>query len=186
MKWVLLLLAVNALVVPGALADVNDLSDGAMIVHHVVGVEYTTDTPAEGWCPSYTTLVNCDGQVNEIPGTDPDVAKLWFVLGAWNEDKVCPSMQFGINYTAHSGAGVGYAITEKGPCFPVSGLELPDADLARPQHRDCADLHGWQRTGRAITFRSTSSGGTPTEPARSTSFPPPRPFPPSLDSPMST
>jgi len=126
MKWVLWLLAAGALVMPSALADVNDLSNGALITHHLAAAQYSTDAPAGGWCASYSA-VGCDTQVNQIPGTN-EGNKLWFVLAAWNGDeaKVCPSVEFGITYTPGNGVDTGYGITEQGTCWPgpSSGLEI--------------------------------------------------------------
>jgi hypothetical protein len=127
MKWVLLLLAVNALVVPSALADVNNLANGALIAHHVTAASYTTDVPTGSWCTYYSGLgdkvTTCDQQVNEIAGS-MNGNKLWFVLAAWTEDKVCPSVQFGLDYTPSNGVDAGYQIMEQGACYPVSGLEI--------------------------------------------------------------
>jgi hypothetical protein len=135
MKWVLLLLAVNALVVPGALADENNLSNGALIAHHVAAAQYTVDIPTGSWCSYYAGLAEkvttCDQQMNAIPGA-MDGTKLWFVLAAWTENKVCPSVQFGLDYTPSNAADAGYQIMEQGACFPVSGLELPGTNWPAP------------------------------------------------------
>jgi hypothetical protein len=122
-----LCLLIAILIAPSAVADVNDLSNGALITHHVTAASYTTDVPTGSWCTYYSGLgdkvTTCDQQVNEIAGS-MNGNKLWFVLAAWTEDKVCPSAEFGLDYTPSNGVDAGYQIMEQGACFPVSGLEI--------------------------------------------------------------
>lgn len=125
MKWFVAILAIGALACSSAMADENNLANGAFITHYVSQIQYSLDLPAEGsWHGHYSAnyaIDDCSEQVTDIPGAY-DGDKIWFVLAAWQEDKVFAGAEFGIEYVEGE---LGYAINDHGPCFPVAGLELP-------------------------------------------------------------
>ncbi len=99
------------------------LEGGALIVHQVPELVYSTDPPAGGWCAAYEAhaISSWEEQVNrvDVQGSRPVV---WFVLAAWlASDKEWCGCEFGLGvYDPEL-----YQFVEYGPCYPGQGLELP-------------------------------------------------------------
>jgi hypothetical protein len=108
----------------GARATPEDLSCGGFIAHHAPSLVYTTDTPAGGWGEalqnSEDAIHVCEDQLNRLDGGGDHM--MWFIISAWDEDKVWCSTQMGIE---------GYdpdvwQFQTNGPVYPGggSGLEI--------------------------------------------------------------
>lgn len=113
MKRVLLALALLGLVA-GANAVPSDLSDGVLITHAPAGFVYSAGLD---WCAEYGTqygITTCEEQVTNMPitmsGLEPT---LFYVVAAWNEDKIWCGTEFGISPEFD---GLFY-FTEYGPCL---------------------------------------------------------------------
>jgi hypothetical protein len=52
----------------GGGGSIGDLSGGVLVLHHPLGLEYSSDTPPGGWCGEYQQVDGCSG-VNPRIGT---------------------------------------------------------------------------------------------------------------------
>ncbi len=103
-------------------ADPSDLFGGALLVHHVAELSYSTDPPAGGWCEAYSAyaISACSQQVTriDVQGYRPVT---WFVLAAWyDNDREWCGTQFGLG---GFDAGL-FGFLEYHPCYPDAGLEI--------------------------------------------------------------
>ncbi len=105
---------------PVAMADVNDLSGGAMITHYEAAIAFSSDPPAEGWCGAYSAHA-ISHSAQEVVRIDGPGEYVWYVLAAWDEPKVWSGTEFGFG----SYPGDIFSIYSYGPCYPVTGIELP-------------------------------------------------------------
>jgi hypothetical protein len=95
-RILLLIVCAVGFVSVAAWADRDDLSGGVFIVHHAVGMQYTPDPPADGWCGLYQQdfSIACCSEQNPRIDTTSDEA-FWFVLSAWDEEKEFCGVMFG-------------------------------------------------------------------------------------------
>ncbi len=116
------------IVAGSAAADPANLAGGAFIAHHPMGMEFSSEPPAGGWCQEYWDhyrIEECEDQVNRI---DTANAVIWFVLAAWAEEKEWCGTEFGLGeYDAAD-----FFIEDYGPCWPEDGLEIPTASWPGP------------------------------------------------------
>jgi hypothetical protein len=124
MRNALLTLVVFGLAVGGVGADENDLSNGVFIAHYAPSLVYTDDIPHDEWGEvlqnSEDAIHGCNDQINRLDGQGDHM--MWFVISAWDEDKIWPTTVFGF---------VGYdpavwVFQDNGPVYPpgLSGLEI--------------------------------------------------------------
>ena len=129
MRKVLLALALLGLAAGSASATPENLSNGVYIAHYAPSLVYTTDTPAGGWgeaLQSSADAINgCEDQINRIDG--PGDHYMWFIISAWDEDKVWCSSQMGIE---GYDPGV-WLFQNNGPVYPGggTGLEIKTNDF---------------------------------------------------------
>ncbi len=128
MRKVFVLFCVSGIVAGSAAADPANLEGGAFIAHFPTGMEFSSDPPAGGWCQEYWDhfrIEDCEDQVNRIDTTDQVI---WFVLAAWAEEKEWCGTEFGLGEFDPSI----FSITDRGPCWPEDGLEIPTASWPGP------------------------------------------------------
>ena len=126
MKKVLLALAMLSLI-GGASAQESNLAGGVMIAHAPVGLEYTSD--AMDWCGIYAAdpLTDSYDQINAIYA-DVAAARVWYVVAAFESDKIWCGSQFGLGDFDPVG---GFYIGGYGPCLD-GNLEIPGAGWPGP------------------------------------------------------
>jgi hypothetical protein len=83
--------------------------------HHQVGLVYTSDTPAGGWC-QFNDLDGCNENNDEIEMT-PIV---WFVCAGFEGASMWCGAEFGITYTPYSWIPLEYDV-----CAPGGFLTIP-------------------------------------------------------------
>ncbi len=114
MKRVLLALALLGFVA-GAGAVPNDLSNGVFITHAPAGFAYSAGLD---WCAEYDAqygIASCEEQNNNMPITSSNVdPTLFYVVAAWNEDKLWCGSEFGISPDFDEL----FYFTEYGACLP--------------------------------------------------------------------
>lgn len=110
-------------------ADPYNLEGGALIVHLVPDLAYSTEPPTGDWCTSYAphAIDSCDAQVNRIDPAGPTRA-VWYVLAAWYQEKTWCGVEFGLD---HYDPAL-FTFHEFGPCFPAGGLEIPTGGWPGP------------------------------------------------------
>jgi len=122
----------------------HNLQDGALFVHYVPELAYTTDPPPEGWCRAFETypVAGIDDLNTRIDVQDR-LAATWYVLAAWDgEDRTWCGVEFGFGtYDQNL-----FVFSEFSSCYPAGGLELPSG--------------GWPGPGEGTALVTT---GTPWE-----------------------
>lgn len=122
MRKVLLALALLGLAAGSASATPENLSNGVFIAHYAPSLVYTTDTPAGGWGEALQTsedaIDECGDQNLRIEGISDH--QMWFIVSAWDEDKVWCSTQMGI--VGYDPAA--YLFQDNGPVYPGGGTGL--------------------------------------------------------------
>jgi hypothetical protein len=110
-------------------ADIDDLSEGVFIAHHVQEISFTSDPPAEGWCDAYSAhaIGAAEEQVNSVTGPRDNV--MWVVLSAWQEEKQWSGAQFGfLGFDPDL-----FVFYDYGPCYPAAdGLEISSLNWPAP------------------------------------------------------
>jgi hypothetical protein len=117
MKQVFLVLALLGLVA-GANAVPNDLSNGVFITHAPADFVYS---PGMDWCAEYANqygIASCEEQITNMPIMGLE-STLFYVVAAWNEDKVWCGTEFGIS----ADFAEDFYFTEFGPCLE-NNLEI--------------------------------------------------------------
>ncbi len=112
-----------------ARGDPSDLAWGVFITHHVPELAFTTAPPPEGWCGAYWShpLEVCADQ-NARVDVNGRRGCVWFVLAAWEENKVWCEAEFGFGeYDPRV-----FSFLDRGPCFPGTGLEVPTSGWPGP------------------------------------------------------
>jgi len=131
MKWAIWIFAAALLSGTAALGDSNNVMGGALIAHYPSQITYSTDPPACGnWCCAYEPYAISSIAEENVRIDASDDPVIWYVLAAWQEDKIFCAAEFGLgNYTAAN-----FAVIEYSPCFPseAGGLELPTAGWPGP------------------------------------------------------
>lgn len=129
-KAMALALTLGLVAVSGAEEPISYLEGGALILHNVPELPYSTQPPPEGWCMAYDIygIDTWEEQNNriDVEGYRPVVC---FVLAAWlAEEKEWCGCEFG--FDAFDPRIFSFA--DWGPCFPGAGLELPSAGWPGP------------------------------------------------------
>ncbi len=106
----------------------GDLTGGALIVHAVPEVSYTTGTD---WCDDYYeayAITSCEEQSNRLDPID-SMPATWYVVAAWDEAQEWGSVVFGLDdYNTDL-----FGFDAFGGCFPeASGMELPTSGWPAP------------------------------------------------------
>jgi len=131
MRRAIWVFAVAVLLGPAAMAQVDILTGGALVVHHEALIVFSFDAPAGGWCSAYTpyAISNSSQEVVRIDGPS-EVPMIWYILAAWSEPKVFCGVQFGFtNYTPPDC----WAFNDFEDCYPAQGgLEIPSANWPGP------------------------------------------------------
>jgi uncharacterized protein YceK len=123
MRRVLLVLALMGLTLGacGSIvsADENDLSGGVFITHAPSDFVYSQGMD---WCAEYGSqygIVSCQEQITNMPLSSPANQTLFYVVAAWNDEKVWCGSEFGISADFDGR----FYFTEWGACLP-DHLEL--------------------------------------------------------------
>jgi hypothetical protein len=108
----------------------HNLADGALFVHHVPQLPYSTDPPSGGWCEALAAYpVHSVGDLITRIDVQSSAAATWFVIAAWEgEDRTWCGVEFGFG---QFDAGL-FGFSEVSPCYPVTGLELPTGEWPGP------------------------------------------------------
>jgi hypothetical protein len=109
-------------------ADPNDLSGGVFILHSPPEINWSC-FEQYGACDGYDEcgfgIQSCDEQ---NPRIDDQQETLWYVIAAWTEEKTWCGLEFGLgSYPPDL-----FAFVAWGPCFPVTGLEIPSSGFPGP------------------------------------------------------
>lgn len=123
MRRVLVIVAMLGLAAQLVHADPNIPWGGALIAHCTGPWGRYPEPNCETYF-QYNPITNCDDQVN----TMDDGQYVWFVIAAFEEDKVWCVVQFGFNDYDPDIMAFGNC----GPCFPQYGLEYPSAHWPGP------------------------------------------------------
>jgi hypothetical protein len=128
MKWAIWAFAAVLFSGTAALADVDNLTGGALATHYVPEITYSSDAPACGdWCCAYEGHEISDKQQENVR-IDEGTTAIWYVLAAWLEPKTWSGTEFGFgSFDAEI-----FGFYSYGWCFPVSGLEIPTAGWPGP------------------------------------------------------
>ena len=121
MKRVLFALALLGLAMGSASADPANLFGGVLIAHHPDGLVYSA---GEEWCARYMdtyAIADANDQINRSDvASTVDNQDVWFVVAAFNEDKIWCGTQFGLgDYDAMAW----YLTSGGGNCLAIS-LEI--------------------------------------------------------------
>lgn len=104
-----------------AAPDQGDLEYGVLLVHHPVGLEFTSDGPPLGdsWCDYYAEVaLDSIGQQNPtVPAAPLGEPSVWYVVAAWSNSKAFSGLEFGFGQFD----GNAYAFADYGPCWPSGG-----------------------------------------------------------------
>jgi hypothetical protein len=139
MKRVLLALALLGLGVGMAYAQPTNLASGVFVAHQPPGIVYSAEWGS--WCPNYVPITSCD-QENPHMSIAGGAKGVWYVLGAFDGDKVWCGTEFGLgNYDN----GL-MSITENGQC-PTDALIIPSGNWPGPN------------TGVSVAATATSWSG---------------------------
>jgi hypothetical protein len=129
MKKMIVLSALIAFVASAAGDDPRDLSNGVLIAHAPLGLEFTNPAPPEGWCQHYIDNFAIHSCEEQNPRIDTEGGAVWFILAAWDEEKEFCGIDFGFgDYD-----GDVFCFVDWRPCFPEGGgLELPTDNWPGP------------------------------------------------------
>jgi hypothetical protein len=140
-------------------ADQTDLGGGVLITHHPPGLQFSTGMDVCEHYASQCAITCCDDQNVRIDLRGAaGKSSVWYVLGAWSEEKEWCGVEFG--FEAFDPAI--YVFTAWGPCTPNGGLEVPAARVGQPPR----PVWRWQPRrlpGVATSNRSTTSPAMPTK-----------------------
>jgi hypothetical protein len=134
MSRALLVLALMGLGVGIALGQPSNLSGGVFICHYVPEFDYTVDPDPCGDYPEHYAISNCGQQITRA---DTESGIVWYVLAAFNDDKVWCGTEFGLNYAQET-----CVITGSGQC-PENALIIPSG--------------GWPGPGTGISIAATTT-----------------------------
>ncbi|MCK4304003.1 MAG: hypothetical protein KAY24_07175 [Candidatus Eisenbacteria sp.] len=146
MLRILIALVTAGLAAGIAHADPSDLEGGVFIAHYPASLEFSSNPPPEGWCQHYIdnyAINACEDQVNRIDTAD---GVIWYVLCAWTEPKEWCGVQFGLGDYDESI----FLISDHGPCFPESGLELASDNWPGPNEGTAITVSGASWEGNLL------------------------------------